>query len=141
MASNIQRGTRKIDAGDWVRLKRLSGGRNYLTDQPGDITNPTASVACCVTTDNNRMDRVEFGTSKVRRPASFYTDYKASQSADYVLEQNRPFGGGKMLSAVRLCNCATTDPNKHNPLCASCTHDKIEVRNNRPYTGPLPGRH
>jgi hypothetical protein len=139
MASNIQRGTRKIDAGDWIRLKRLGGAKNYLTDQPQDITNPSP-VPCCVTTDNNRMERAEFGTSKFRRPASYYTDYKASQSADYVLEYPREFGG-KILSAVKLCNCSTTDPNKHNPLCASCMHDKIEVRNNTPYTGPLPGRH
>ena len=140
MASNIQRGTRKIDAGDWVRLKRLGGAKNYLTDQPGDVTNPSP-VPCCVTTDNNRMERAEFGTSKFRRPASFYTDYKASQVADYVVERNRDVGGGKILTSIRLCNCATADPNKHNPLCLVSKSDKVEVRNNRPYYGPLPGTH
>jgi len=129
MASNIQRGTRKIDAGDWIRLKRLGGAKNYLTDQPQDITNPPPTCDdVCGAIQYNGMSRAEFGTSKFRRPASYYTDYKASQSADYVLEYPREFGG-KILSAVKLCNCSTTDPNKHNPLCASCMHDKIEVRN------------
>jgi len=142
MASNIQRGTRKIDAGDWIRLKRLGGAKTFITNQVTnkDITNP-APVPCCVTTDNNRMDRAEFGISKIRRPASGYTDYKAVQVADYVTEQTRAFGGGKILSTVRLCNFSTTFPNKHIPTCLWCAHDKIEVRSNRPYMGPLPGRH
>ena len=128
MASNIQRGARKMDAGDWTRLKRLGGARLYLSNQASkrDVTNPPPT-SCCETTDNNRMDRADFGISRIRRPASSYTDYKAFQAADYILESKTL--QGKVLAGTRLCNCQNTfDPVKHNPTCVYCTHDKIEVR-------------
>jgi hypothetical protein len=106
MASNIQRGTRRMDASDWVRIKKLRGATNYLTDQPGDVTNP--STTCCQTTEYNRMRRAEFGTSKIRRPASNWTDYKASQVADYVLETQSECKG-KSLIAVKVCDCTSID--------------------------------
>lgn len=141
MASNVQRGTRKIDAGDWIRLKRLAGAKNLNVTLASnrDITNPPPAP-CCVSTDNNRMERAEFGTSRFRRTASVYIDYKAAQAADYVVEGPRDFGGGKILTSIRICNCATADPNKHNPLCLVCKNDKVEVRNNRPYMGALPAK-
>lgn len=106
MASNIQRGTRRMDASDWVRIKKLRGATNYVTDKPGDIINPLPP-SCCATTTYNRMRWPEFGTSKIRRPASNWTDYRASQNADYVLE-SRELYKGKTLSAIRVCNCAVT---------------------------------
>jgi hypothetical protein len=119
MASDIQRGTRKMDAGDWIRLKRLKGGQNYLTDMIGtttDITNPPPSI---VPKDGRRVF-TEFGTSKIRRPASSYTDYVASRSADYIMESYTA-NGGKQLIGTRLCDCNITfDPVKHNGVCAKC---------------------
>jgi hypothetical protein len=106
MASNVQRGTRRMDASDWVRIKKLRGATNYVTDQPGDVNNPPP-LRCCAIADYNRMRRAEFGTSKIRRPASNWTDYRASQTADFVLESREPFKG-KTLTAVRVCNCAGT---------------------------------
>ena len=116
MASNIQRGTRRMDAGDWIRLKRIKGGQNFLTDMPGDVTNPPPSII----PKNERRVFADFGTSKIRRPASSYTDYAASRSSDYVVE-TYTVGGGKVLVGTRLCNCNITfDPVKHNGLCSKC---------------------
>jgi hypothetical protein len=120
MASNIQRGTRGISGGDWIRLKRLAGARNYIIDQPQDVINPPPRLEI----DNGRRVQTEFGTSNTRRPASFFTDYKASQVADYVLESGG--AGNKVLLATKICNCLqTSNPVKHNGLCASCVYDKI----------------
>lgn len=119
MASNIQRGTRRMDASDWVRIKKLQGATNYMSDQSADITNPP-SPNCCATTTYNRTRRSEFGTSKIRRPASNWVDYKASQFADYVLE-SREACSSKTLTAVRVCDCTlTSNPVKHNPTCLAC---------------------
>ena len=119
MASDIQRGTRKMDASDWIRLKRIKGGQNYLTDMIGattDITNPSPLL---VPTTGRRLF-TEFGTSKIRRPASSYTDYAASRSADYIME-SYTVGGGKELRGTRLCDCNLTfDPVKHNGVCSKC---------------------
>jgi hypothetical protein len=115
MASDIQRGTRKMDAGDWIRLKRLQGGKNFLTDMSGDVTNPNPLIVA----KSGRPVFTEFGASKIRRPASSYTDYAASRSADYILESyNR--GSGKTLLGNRLCNCSTFDPVNHTNKCMKC---------------------
>ena len=116
MASDIQRGTRKMDAGDWIRLKRIKGGKNYLADMNGDVTNPNPSIV----PQTGRRVFTEFGTSKIRRPASSYTDYAASRSSDYIVE-SYTIGGGKVLVGTRLCDCNITfNPVKHNGLCAKC---------------------
>ena len=122
MASNIQRGTRGLSAGDWVRLQRLRGGKNFQSDKPSDITNPGARSEL----ESGRRVYTEFGTSKIRRPASAYTDYTAAQTADYVLEtavgtcgDNR--GNGRSLTINKVCECATRSAIKHNGICISCS--------------------
>ena len=124
MASNIQRGPRSLSAGDWVRLKRLTGAKYYLRDQPQDITNPPPRLET-----GARHVYTEFGTSKTRRPASNWIDYRASQRADYVLESVGP-NYEKVLTAKNVCNCDTVMPNpvKHNGVCVTCQYDKIVVR-------------
>lgn len=116
MASDIQRGTRKMDASDWIRLKRIKGGQNFLTDMDGDVTNPPPSVI----PKTGRRVFTEFGTSKIRRPASSYTDYAASRSADYIMESYTE-NGGKQLIGTRLCDCNITfDPVRHSGKCTKC---------------------
>jgi hypothetical protein len=129
MASNIQRGPRRMDAGDWIRLKRLGGAKNYQTDKPHDITNPDPRLE---TRDGARHVYTEFGTSKTRRPASNWIDFKASQTADYVLE-SVGLRGEKVLSGKQLycdrTDCETTyDIVKHQGLCVTCQYDKIVRR-------------
>jgi hypothetical protein len=116
MASNIQRGTRGLSAGDWIRLKRLKGSRNFEADKPSDITNPDPRSEV----KSGRSVYTEFGTSKIRRPASNYTDYIASQTVDYILESpSGSCGVSKNLTVNRICNCDTSSAKKVG-LCATC---------------------
>jgi len=115
-----------MDAGDWIRIKRLQGARNYLTKQANDadVINPPPRLEA----NTNRHVYTEFGISKIRRPASNYTDYLASQTVDYILESGGPGPVNKKLVAHKLCTCTTRDPVKHNGVCVTCQYDKIVVR-------------
>lgn len=126
MASNIQRGTRGLSAGDWIRLQRLRGARNFQSDKPGDIVNPPARSE----PDTGRRVHTEFGTSKIRRPASGYTDFIASQTADYVLETTvgrcgangrGSKGVARALVVNKICRCQRSSAIKHNGVCISCS--------------------
>lgn len=118
MASNIQAGTRGLSAGDWIRLKRLRGSREFQNDKDGDITNPSPTLL--ETTKGARRVFTEFGTSKIRRPASFWTDYRASQTTGYVLEAQNSETKSRSLTVNKVCNCSTSDAIKHNGLCIKC---------------------
>ena len=132
MASNIQRGPRRMDAGDWVRLKRLGGAKYYLTEQPQDVINPPPRLE----TETGRRVFTEFGTSKTRRPASNWIDFVASQTVDYVLEsQAGTCDPSKQLTINKICSCDTRDAVKHNGLCITCIYDPIVVR---PVPPPVP---
>jgi hypothetical protein len=121
MASNVQAGTRGLSAGDWIRLKRLHGSRNYQADKNGDVTNP--SPLLLETTQGARRVFTEFGTSKIRRPASFWVDYRASQTVDYVLEAQNSETKSRSLTATKVCTCnPQPDVIKHNGLCVKCIH-------------------
>jgi hypothetical protein len=123
MASNIQRGTRGLSAGDWVRLKRLSGARTFTTDV---TINPSPRTEV----ETGRRVYTEFGTSKIRRPASNWTDYIASQTVDYVLETPAgSCGTEKALTVHKICTCDTSSAIKHSGLCITCKHDPIVNRN------------
>ena len=124
MASNIQRGTRGLSAGDWVRLQRLHGSRNFEADKPGDITNPPPRSE----PESGRRVYTEFGTSKIRRPASNWTDYIAAQKGDYVLEapvgtcgsgSNRHAGVARELTINKICECRTSSAKKVG-ICPTC---------------------
>ena len=120
MASNVQAGTRGLSAGDWIRLKRLRGSREFQNDKDGDVINPSPTLL--ETTKGARHVFTEFGTSKIRRPASFWTDYRASQTADYVLEGQNSLTKSRSLTINKVCTCTpgTTDAIKHGGLCAKC---------------------
>ena len=123
MASNIQRGTRGLSAGDITRLKRLRGARTFKTDV---TTNPAPRTEV----ETGRRVHTEVGGSKIRRPASNFTDYIASQTVDYVLEKPAgSCGAGKALTVHKICTCDTSSAIKHNGLCRRCTHDRIVSRN------------
>lgn len=119
MASNVQAGTRGLSASDWIRMRRLAGSRNYVSQLGQDVTNSTLRLE----PETGRRVYTEFGTSKFRRPASFWTDYRASQTADYVLERQDTNSKSRTLTANKVCTCdAQTDPVKHNGLCVKCIH-------------------
>jgi hypothetical protein len=127
MASDIQRGTRGLSAGDWVRLKRLNGAVGRMIYVIGTTSPPTPILNKDITnpapiseSHSGRRVYTEFGTSKIRRPASNYTDYIASQKADYVLETpNGSCGVTKDLTINRICTCQKTSAKKVG-LCAEC---------------------
>ena len=121
MASNIQRGTRGLSAGDWIRLQRLRGAQNFQADKPSDITNPPPRSQ----PESGRRVYTEFGTSKIRRPASNWTEYKAAQTADYVLESTDSTLIARSLTINKICNCDTSSAIKHNGLCITCSNDKV----------------
>lgn len=116
MASNVQAGTRGLSAGDWIRLKRLRGSRNYQSDKDGDVTNSVLRLE----PESGRRVYTEFGTSKIRRPASSWTDYRASQTTDYVLEAQDSETKSRSLDIQKVCSCDTVDAIKHNSLCIKC---------------------
>ena len=114
MASNVSAGTRGLSAGDWIRLKRLQGTTRH---NGKDIINSTMRLEA----KSGRHVYTEFGTSKIRRPASLWTDYRAAQTADYVLESQNSNTKGRSLTAHKVCRCGTTDVIKHNGLCVKCS--------------------
>ena len=104
-----------MDASDWIRLKRLQGSRNFEADKPNDITNPDPRSEV----KTGRRVYTEFGTSRIRRTASSWIDYKAAQTADYVLESTNNTLVAKNLTINRVCRCGTASAKKVG-LCPTC---------------------
>jgi hypothetical protein len=130
--SNAQQGTRGLSAGDWVRLKRLRGARTYNSVNLAtnkDIAppnNPTTII-------RNRSAINVFdvvGTSKIRRTGSNWTDYIASQTADFVLTSQASTTSPSITNTVtKLCSCSTPSYSvKKIGICTKCnqtTHVRI----------------
>jgi hypothetical protein len=116
-----------MDASDWTRIKKLSGARGNMYVVIGPVSPAPPPILTGITNPDPRSEpesgrRVytEFGTSKIRRPASNYTDYVASQTSDYVLETSSELCGvGKILTINRICRCQTSSAKKVG-LCAEC---------------------
>ena len=117
MASNIQRGPRRMDAGDWIRMKRLTGAKMYDAEKTKDTTNPMPRLE----PESGRRVFTEFGISKTRRTASDWTNYVASQTSDYVLENTNPANlVEKELIVHKVCSCQTKNAISHNWKCLKC---------------------
>jgi hypothetical protein len=147
--SNAQQGTRGMSASDWIRMKRLQGARangytNASTNgvlspflngssNPNPLFNkdiaPTNPPQFLVHNNSaiNVFDVV--GTSKIRRPASNWTDYIASQTADYVTSGQAANTGTSIKNTVtKLCSCSSTTLNTKRGICTKCnatTHVRI----------------
>lgn len=126
--SNAQAQTRGLSAGDWVRLKRLTGALKYKTVNLAtnkDIA-PTAHPQLPYHLPIHVFKAV--GTSKTRRTASNWIDYKASQTADYVLS-SATASSSTLLTSVRVCDCTNpTTLNVKAGICTKCvvpTHVRI----------------
>lgn len=129
--SNAQRGTRGLSAGDWVRLKRLRGARTYSSVNLAtnkDIA-PTTVPQFDVSLNGAINVFRTVGTSKTRRTASNWIDYKASQVADYVLtSQTETTGTSVTNTLVKLCDCTTTTPSTKVGICTKCNGAFTHVR-------------
>lgn len=126
--SNAQTQTRGLSAGDWVRLRRLNGARNYKSvnlNTNKDI-NPTVHPQLPYHLPIHSFKVV--GTSKIRRPVSNWIDYKASQTADYILS-SATTNSSTLLKSVRVCDCANpTTLNVKKGICTKCvvpTHVRL----------------
>lgn len=129
--SNGQQGTRGLSAGDWIRLKRLRGAKTYKTvnlDTNKDISSTNVPQVLIHNTGAiNVFDVV--GTSKIRRTASNWIDYKASQTADYILTSKESATSPSIRNTrVTLCDCSSTTLSTKTGVCTKCgvtTHVRI----------------
>ncbi len=106
--------TTKLSAGDWTRLQRLKAARAYLANDK-DI-NPTPNPQ--LPYSKAMLIAPTVGTTKYRRMASQWTDYKASQTADYIIGTTK----------VRLCDCTSSTVETKVGACTLCvkpTHIRI----------------
>jgi hypothetical protein len=132
--SNAQSGTRGLSAGDWIRLKRLRGATTYksvnLTTNKDISSIKTPEVLI-----HNMNPAIKVfdtvGTSKIRRTASNWTDFIASQTADFVLTSQTSLTSPSVTNTVtKLCSCAAPpySVKKANGVCVKCnvtTHVRI----------------
>lgn len=125
---NMQTGTRGLSAGDWTRLQRLRGAKTYATVNLAtnkDIS-PTPPAQTVYT--RSSLIKANIGTDRIRRPASMWTDYVASQRADFVTRSNTGLNGNA-LTVTTLCNCTTTTLAVKRTGCSKCgvfTHKTIQ---------------
>lgn len=140
--SNAQQGTRGLSAGDWIRLQRLRGARQngYSTSSTNGLLTASSPVY------NKDISPTPFpqyspglnsainvfrsvGTSKIRRPASNWVDFVASQNADYIISsQNATTGTSIKNVRTTLCNCTSAVVNTKTGICTKCnqtTHVRI----------------
>jgi hypothetical protein len=140
--SNAQQGTRGLSAGDWIRLQRLKGARSngYSNASTNGVLTSTSPIfnkdvappnsAQFLVHNTSAISVFEVvGTSKIRRPASNWTDYIASQTADFVLSRESGLNTTSVTNTVtRLCNCTSTTLSTKTGICTKCnatTHVRI----------------
>jgi hypothetical protein len=127
--SNAQQGTRGLSSADWIRLKRIRGANQLLatiatkTDIGGNALHPAISNQVGYSPEFHSAKVV--GTSRIRRTASTWTDFKAFNSADYITQSQYTNNGintdGKLLTGTKVCSCITFTPNKQG-LCITCLY-------------------
>ena len=120
---NAQQGTRGLSAGDWTRIQRLRQSRTYATSLASneDIA-PTPFPQRSQEHLTSSLKVV--GTSKIRRPASSWTDYTASQTGDFVISAVSSTTGTSVKNIVtRLCDCSPTTLLTKVGKCSKCDAD------------------
>ncbi len=122
--SNAQQGTRGLSAADWTRLKRLRG---QILDTSVVNSEKTTAQQLPYLLPIHSYKTV--GTSKIRRPASNWIDYVASQTADFVLSSQAATTGTSVNNTVtKLCDCSSSTLTTKTGICTKCnqtTHVRI----------------
>jgi hypothetical protein len=117
--ANLQTGTRGLSAGDWTRLQRVRGAKTYvtvnLTTNKDIAPTPVAQTPYTLSS----LIKPVIGTGTTRRPASMWTDYRASQTGDFVTRANTGLNGFA-LSVTKLCSCTKTSLTTRRANCAKC---------------------
>jgi hypothetical protein len=127
--SNASRGVNGVSAGDWVRLKRLQGSRSNGYSSNG-LLNPTSPIFNKDVAPTTSL-QVPYGlpihvfpvagSSKIRRPASNWTDHIAFKNADVVFsKQASPDNATTVLTRYRLCDCTKTNLADKDSVCRRC---------------------
>lgn len=129
--SNSQMQTRGMSASDFIRMKKLRAMRQYYSSNQTsygdsvvgsnkDINTPTTPQVAY------RLPMHHFktvGTSKIRRPASDWTAFKASQTMDFPAVTGRVVPGvdmGTVQVMTRLCDCSNSPLNTKIDSCIDC---------------------
>lgn len=141
--SNAQQGTRGLSAGDWVRLQRLRGARanGYSNSSTSGVLTSTSPIfnkdVVPPQFPQNEIHNMNgainafpvVGTSKIRRTASSWTDYVASQTADYITSSQAATTGTSVKNTLtKLCSCTAATVNTKTGICTKCnttTHVRI----------------
>jgi hypothetical protein len=118
-SSNNQRGTVGLSAGDWIRIKRLQGARNYSTTIANntDVNVPTArQTAYSVPL----LKAKHTGASRIRRTNEQWINYRASQTGDFVRNtgERTSIGYPRILFPTRICNCSVLSSENYVPKLA-----------------------
>jgi hypothetical protein len=121
--SNAGQQTRGLSAGDWTRLKRLSGARSSGNNAEGDLLtnrdiNPVGPRQA-IYSASMLSPYSGAGKPKTLRPASKWTDFIAAGRADFVT-QSRNLNNSTMLNVTKICTCTTTALTTRVGLCRSC---------------------
>jgi hypothetical protein len=117
--SNSQAGTRGLSAGDWTRLQRIRGAKTYVTVNLSTNKDIAPTPVAQTPYTLSALIKPVVGTDRIRRPASMWTDYLASQRADFVLQRYNN-GGGFVLTDTNLCNCSTSTLSTRRTGCTKC---------------------
>ena len=126
--SNTQTGTRGLSAGDWIRLQRIRGAKNYAAVNLATNKDIAPTMSPQVPHDPSTLIKPVVGTSRIRRTASQWTDYQASQTADFVTSASNA-RNGNTLSVTKMCSCVTTTLTTRTTGCKKCgvfTHKTIQ---------------
>ena len=127
--SNLNRGPRNMSAGDWIRIQRLKASKGYalttmgVAPSGGDATaaiyplnKDIGNVAESVLSSYGKALLIPYdaaGTLRIIRPASDWTNFVASQTADYITTGNAVGANGLSTPSVvqtrnTICNPNTT---------------------------------
>lgn len=117
---NMQTGTRGLSAGDWTRLQRIRGAKTYATVNLATNKDIAPTTNRQLPYNPSTLIKPVVGTSRIRRTASQWSDYVASQTADFVTSKNTGLNGNA-LSVTRLCDCSTAALPVRLANCARCS--------------------
>jgi len=117
--SNSQAGTRGLSAGDWTRLQRLRGAKTYATVNLATNKDIAPTPVAQTPYTPSALIKPVVGTDRIRRPASMWTDYRASQTADFTLQRGNN-NNGFVLTDTNLCDCSTTTLSTRTTGCIKC---------------------
>jgi hypothetical protein len=114
----------RLSAGDWTRLKRLSGARTSGNNANGDLLtnkdiNPTETFQ--IPYSKSMLIPYEAaGVSRILRPASKWTDFIAAGRSDFVTQSNDITNNKVSFTLTEICGCSTTNLYTRIGVCQSC---------------------